>query len=163
MYLHRISDNRLTYSPIMNLSKLTSLCVQNSGSSVILATTMWSQVKKETANRRKSELETQQWKPMIDQGSEVIAFEDTAASAWKIIDRAVGYRATRTARPPITTVPGIRKSRSLGTILTRNEVYIARGESDVGVGHGSDHHLGQAKKPLLKRMARRIVSMFDNS
>jgi len=44
VYLHRISDNRMSGSVLKNLRMFTSLCGEQAMPNVILATTMWSKV-----------------------------------------------------------------------------------------------------------------------
>jgi len=54
---------------------------------VVIATTMWGEVKTEYGERREKELKDTFWKDLSDEGCRVERFEDTYESAWLIIDR----------------------------------------------------------------------------
>ncbi|KIM73947.1 hypothetical protein PILCRDRAFT_716716 [Piloderma croceum F 1598] len=87
IYLHRITDNRMAGSLLKNLRMFISLCGQEAMPNVIIATTMWGEVKKENGERREKELKETFWKDLMDEGCRVERFEDTYESAWFIIDR----------------------------------------------------------------------------
>ncbi|KAF9469798.1 P-loop containing nucleoside triphosphate hydrolase protein [Collybia nuda] len=95
IYMHRISDNRMAGAPHKNLHVFTKLCGDDAIRNVILATTMWSRVKKEIGEKREAELQQEYWKKMLDKGSQTTRFEGTALSAWKIVNIIVaGQRPT---------------------------------------------------------------------
>ena len=52
---------------------------------VILATTMWGEVREKTGERREKELKENFWKDMLEDGCRVERFEATYESAWHII------------------------------------------------------------------------------
>jgi hypothetical protein len=85
IYLHRISDNRMTGSLLNNLNLFVNLCGQNAMPNVILATTMWSEVRETTAVRREDELRKGFWKDLVAAGCRIERFEGTHESAWRII------------------------------------------------------------------------------
>jgi hypothetical protein len=53
---------------------------------VVLATTMWSDVRAEAGERREQELRKHYWKDMVAGGCRTERFEDTYESAWRIVD-----------------------------------------------------------------------------
>jgi hypothetical protein len=61
IYLHKISDNRMTGSAETNLKMFTTLCGREAMQNAVLATTMWSEVKEEDGMRREEELKTRFW------------------------------------------------------------------------------------------------------
>jgi hypothetical protein len=75
-------------SLLKNLQMFISVCGQDAMPNVVLATTMWGEVRKETGERREKELMGSFWKDMLAAGCTVERFEDTYESAWLIIDRA---------------------------------------------------------------------------
>jgi hypothetical protein len=89
VYFHRISDNRMTQSPLLNLGMFAKLCGNDASRNVILTTTMWSRVKEETGALREAELTGTYWKGMIESGSRAMRFKDSFISAWDIIDTIV--------------------------------------------------------------------------
>ncbi|KAF9467103.1 hypothetical protein BDZ94DRAFT_1280464 [Collybia nuda] len=86
IYLHRISDNRMSGSPLKNLNMFGRLCGDGAIEHVILVTTMWDRVKEEVGVPRESELKKKYWHQMIQLGSTTQRFRKTPESAWDIID-----------------------------------------------------------------------------
>jgi len=85
VYLHRITDNRMSGSLMKSLLLFTSLCGQKEMPNVVIVTTMWSEVKQSRGEEREEELKRVFWAEMIRQGCRVERFQDTAESAWGII------------------------------------------------------------------------------
>jgi hypothetical protein len=77
----------MTGSLLKNLKMFISLCGQKAMPNVVIATTMWGEVKPEYGERREKELKDTFWKDLLDEGCRVERFEDTYESAWHIIDR----------------------------------------------------------------------------
>lgn len=88
IYLHRISDNRMSGSSYKNLKMLRSLCGTSNLSHVILATTMWDKVTAEVGDVREAELlsEDEWWGQMKNNGSVVRRFDDTTGGAMAIVN-----------------------------------------------------------------------------
>jgi hypothetical protein len=86
VYLHRISDNRMTASVLRNLQVFAGLCGQMAMPNVILATTMWNHVEEAIGARREQQLKETFWKEMLAHGCTIKRFERTHDSAWRIID-----------------------------------------------------------------------------
>jgi hypothetical protein len=74
-------------SLLKNLRMFVSLCGQEAMPNVVIATTMWGEVKQENGERREKELKEAFWKDLLDGGCRVERFKDTYESAWFIIDR----------------------------------------------------------------------------
>jgi hypothetical protein len=85
LYLHRISDNRMSGTAMKNLQLFSSLCGKKAMPNVVIVTTMWSLVPAEWGTKRENVLKREVWKDMLKAGCEVERFEDTLESAWKII------------------------------------------------------------------------------
>jgi len=86
LYLHRISDNRMSKSAMKNLQIFSSLCGQKAMPNVVIVTTMWSFIPKELGIRREEHLKRDVWKDMLENGCRVGRFEDTRESAWSIVN-----------------------------------------------------------------------------
>jgi hypothetical protein len=78
-------------APLNNLRMFIKLCGDDALKHVILATTMWSRVKSDIAERRETELQQKYWSPMLQLGSQCGRFDDTFSSAWDIIDSIVKH------------------------------------------------------------------------
>lgn len=91
IYLHRISDNKMSGSSYKNLKMFRSLCGTQNLSHVILATTMWGKVSVEEGAAREKELlsEGKWWADMKRNGSIVKRYDDTAGGAVAMIDELV--------------------------------------------------------------------------
>lgn len=88
IYLHSISEPRMTNSILTNLSMFRRLCGDEHLKNVILVTTKWKITPPEDAERRDHELhsESRYWAPIIAAKSLIRRFEDSAASAQALIE-----------------------------------------------------------------------------
>ncbi|KAI6118660.1 hypothetical protein EV401DRAFT_1550773 [Pisolithus croceorrhizus] len=86
LYLHRISDNRVSGTPLRNYNMFKELCGRENFKNVILVTTMWDEITEEVGSAREKELQSDFWWSMINLGSTVHRFEGTMESAWSIIN-----------------------------------------------------------------------------
>lgn len=86
LYLHRISDNRVSGTPLRNYSMFKELCGKENFKNVVLVTTMWDEVTEEIGSAREKELQSDFWRSMINLGSTIHRFEGTTESAWNIIN-----------------------------------------------------------------------------
>ena len=86
IYLHRITDNRMGGSPHRNLRMFGELCGDQAVRKVVLVTTMWDKVQRDTGVRREKELFENYWKTMIKHGASTARFLNSADSAWDAID-----------------------------------------------------------------------------
>ncbi|KAG8794012.1 hypothetical protein FRC16_010746 [Serendipita sp. 398] len=89
IYLHRISDNRITMTDRRNTEMFTLICGPNALQNVILTTTMWDHAGK-AGEPRETELRTIYWKSMVELGSQMVRFMHNHDSAWDIIDQISG-------------------------------------------------------------------------
>ncbi|KAF6824170.1 hypothetical protein CPLU01_11017 [Colletotrichum plurivorum] len=87
IYMHRITDRRLGGSARQNLVMFKKLCGQDAFKNVILATTMWEDVKEEQGNKREEELKKRPefWGEMINKGSTVFRHQNTQESALNLV------------------------------------------------------------------------------
>ena len=92
LFLHRISDSRITGSPVRNKHMFERLFGIGALQNIILVTTMWDTVDALTGLEREKELRANFWKPMIAFGSLVARFDCTYQSAWNIVDQLTNVR-----------------------------------------------------------------------
>ena len=133
LYLHRISDNRMSGSVLKNLRLFSSMCGSTSMPNTILVTTMWSTVKDKQGKGREEELKKTFWDDMIADGCKVMRFDGTKESAWQIVGN------TRTHNPAT-----IQMSKEMV------DVNLRLNETQVGV---------QLKKELQKLIKDREEAM----
>jgi len=87
LFLHRISDNRMSASPIRLLETFKSICGQQAFENVILVTTMWDEVSLDVGEERENQLRDGHWKSMLTLGSTTARFLNTQESAWDTISK----------------------------------------------------------------------------
>ncbi|KAM0491535.1 hypothetical protein ACHAP8_010580 [Fusarium lateritium] len=93
IYLHRITDNRMTGSAKTHKTTFEKLCGKDALKRVILATTMWDDLKdlkkyKQAEMREKDLKQTERfWGYMLENGSSYHRYENTSESAQDIVKR----------------------------------------------------------------------------
>jgi len=93
VYVHAISEPRMTGSHLKNLKLFASLCGQKAMPHVIFVTTKWSYASRDDGASREEELKREFWKDMLDYGSRIERFDNTYESAWRIIGNLI-HRTT---------------------------------------------------------------------
>ncbi|KAI5999560.1 P-loop containing nucleoside triphosphate hydrolase protein [Pisolithus albus] len=86
LYLHRISDKRVSGAPLRNYHMFKALCGEENFKNVVLVTTMWDEVTEEVGSAREKELQSDLWRSMMNLGSTMQRFDGTTESAWNIIN-----------------------------------------------------------------------------
>jgi flagellar biosynthesis GTPase FlhF len=99
IYLHRITDVRMSGSGFRNLNMFKEICGDNFYSNVALATTMWenlsqSQIDNADGNNREQQLlnESKFWKLMAGKGSQVFRHANNRESALHIVTKLVSLQ-----------------------------------------------------------------------
>jgi hypothetical protein len=92
IYLHRISDVRMTEQPLTHLKAFEKMCGDNYTEKILLVTTMWSLVDAPTGLEREEELRAKYWSSMMACGSDMVRFEDMedTESAWRAVRILLG-------------------------------------------------------------------------
>jgi hypothetical protein len=96
VYLHPMHKVRMGGSAHKNLRMFKELVGEESLSSVVLATNMWSKVSEDVGKRREQELkeDRDKWADMIGNGSVVFRHDDTRESALRIVDFILSKKQT---------------------------------------------------------------------
>lgn len=92
LYLYPITNNRMPKSQLAYFQRFSTLFSQfdpGSKATIGIATTMWGEIRQEIGASREKELKESFWKEMMDNGCHPERFEDSCASAWRIIDNLV--------------------------------------------------------------------------
>ncbi|KAG6811109.1 hypothetical protein H0H92_008956 [Tricholoma furcatifolium] len=93
IYLQEITQTRVTGTTRKNLDMFEKLCGPDAASSIILATSKWSEVKRHVGEQREVQLRDEHWKDMLMDGSKMRRFEGSSASAQAIINEILARRA----------------------------------------------------------------------
>ncbi|KIM49761.1 hypothetical protein M413DRAFT_21908 [Hebeloma cylindrosporum] len=98
IYLHRISDLRMSEAPHRNLRMFGELSGNKSAKKVVLATTMWDKVCDiAEGEKRESALKEKYWNVMLHHGAVVERFLNTPESAWAVINKLVERERNKSA------------------------------------------------------------------
>ena len=98
IYLHRISDIRMSEAPHRNLRMFGELSGNKSAKKVVLATTMWDKVNDiSEGEKRETALKEKYWNVMLHHGAVVERFFNTPESAWAVINRLVERERNKSA------------------------------------------------------------------
>ncbi|CAM1507992.1 Fc.00g048400.m01.CDS01 [Cosmosporella sp. VM-42] len=96
LYLHKITENRMTGTSKVYLQLLEDLVGDDALKNVILVTTMWNMFRSEDrrrAVRREQELLDIFWRPMVEKGSYVAQFDGTPDSAYALVFQLAGKQS----------------------------------------------------------------------
>jgi hypothetical protein len=89
LFLHNIMDQRVTNTMLLNFDLFQDLCNSAVLPSVILVTTNWDQLNAENiydGDVHEQQLRYKYWRPLLNNGSKMLRFENTCFSAWDIIN-----------------------------------------------------------------------------
>ncbi|KAH8103310.1 P-loop containing nucleoside triphosphate hydrolase protein [Cristinia sonorae] len=91
IYMHRISDTRMTGVSKRNFGMFRSLCGEKTLRNVLLVTNMWGEVQQSVGEARERELATDDilFKPVLDKGAHMVRNMHTVQSAHEILQRFV--------------------------------------------------------------------------
>jgi len=73
-------------SPLEHLKPLESLCGRDYPRKTVLVTTAWRSMDEAEELSREDTLRNEHWKSMLEQGSNMVRYEETAQSAWGIVN-----------------------------------------------------------------------------
>ena len=92
LYLHRISDNRMSGTPVKNFKMFRKLCGDSALQNVIIVTNMWGEVNPQVGEEREAELMGNDifFKPAIEKHTRIVRHENTVPSAKHIIRLILG-------------------------------------------------------------------------
>ena len=106
LYLHRITDVRMSGTTFRNLRMFGKLCGDNPASKVIFVTTMWDKTSQQDGQKdkerlqrekREQELMDKYWRPMLELGARTARFyQDKGNCAQDIIQKLVDSEARAT-------------------------------------------------------------------
>ncbi|KIM41439.1 hypothetical protein M413DRAFT_148738 [Hebeloma cylindrosporum] len=87
IYLHRISDFRMSGISTRNFTMFRQLCGEKSLKNVVIVTNMWGEVSKEVGDARERELATKEifFEPALAKGASMKRHSNTPASAYEIL------------------------------------------------------------------------------
>jgi|ERR1700722_7251582 len=89
LYLHRISDNRITAPSESTMAAFKRFCGKDVSSRIILMTTMWDKTIPTIGESRENEIKTNYWNYMLSSGSRVARFDKSGSSVWAAVDSII--------------------------------------------------------------------------
>ena len=118
IYLHRISDNRMSKSMFKNLRMMKKLCGEDCYSKIVLATTMWDTMANDMPKAIQNEAQLAEthdwWGDLLEAGATTMRQDDGWRSAMKIVERVMSFNAPRRNGQPSRTCrpkPGPQRLR----------------------------------------------------
>jgi len=85
IYMHRISDNRMGGLSQRNFKMFKEICGIEAAKNVVIVTSMWDEVHADRGEAREIELKSLFFKPILDQGAQLLRNDNTQQSALRII------------------------------------------------------------------------------
>ncbi|KAH7127553.1 P-loop containing nucleoside triphosphate hydrolase protein [Dactylonectria macrodidyma] len=96
LYLHKITENRMTGTSRTYLKLLEDLVGDDALKNVILVTSMWNMLRpqdRRVAVQREQQLLDNFWSPMVEKGSYVAQFDGTPDSAYALVFQLAGKQS----------------------------------------------------------------------
>ncbi|KDR76132.1 hypothetical protein GALMADRAFT_96589 [Galerina marginata CBS 339.88] len=87
IYIHRISDFRMSGISTRNFKMFRQLCGESTLKNVVIVTNMWGEVSKEVGEAREQELATQDlfFKPVLEKGAQLLRHDNTQETAHNLL------------------------------------------------------------------------------
>jgi len=119
LYLHRITDVRMSGTTWRNLRMFGKLCGDNPASKVIFVTTMWDKTstrqgeQREQREKRENELKEKYWRPMLELGARTDRFlQNNENCAQDIVKRLLDPYASE-ATPTLLQEETVDQNRAI--------------------------------------------------
>ncbi|KAJ8520060.1 hypothetical protein ONZ45_g3068 [Pleurotus djamor] len=181
LYFHPISERRLNW-PLSNLHMFEQLCGKGALESILLVTTMWDTVTEENlAVQRLEELKNTEWKPLINQGSKIVRYDNSEDSAWAVLGGVIEAGSARlenelhielmelsevlpetgTARELFNGVRGLTSRQSVARLQLQTAV--ARGDNSASLDALKDEYetVRCQLEEALKEMKNLLIPISD--
>ncbi|KAI6038796.1 P-loop containing nucleoside triphosphate hydrolase protein [Pisolithus marmoratus] len=99
IYMHRISDIRMSGTSKRNFHIFRELCGESTLSNVLIVTNMWGNVDPKIGEERERELATSDklFKPVLEKGAQLLRHDNTAASAHTILRNLINSQTATLA------------------------------------------------------------------
>ena len=163
IYLHRISDPRMSGGAMRNLHMFKELCGKNCFRSVLLATTFWNSIEERQAIQNENELKTTEefWGEMIELGSSYTRHMDDKQSAWRILDFMIQRRHPFLATIQQEMVDGKLDLNQTGAGRQLNADLIAMEERHIKKMRELEASYAAAQEEQDQRSMRRIAELHE--
>jgi hypothetical protein len=164
LYLHRITDPRMSGSALKNLHVFSGICGMSKMPNVVLATTFWGQVELNTGEQREAELRATFWKQMLEEGCKTIPFHGGQESAWKIINHLLSKEPTY-LKPAEMDVTARQRYKHQSRVLVSGEMVDDRkslNETEAGRALAKELKKLVADQKRASDQLRRLVDQPHN-
>ncbi|EMD33879.1 hypothetical protein CERSUDRAFT_125649 [Gelatoporia subvermispora B] len=137
IYMHRISDFRMTGVSRRNFSMFRKLCGDEALRNVVIVTNMWGEVTTERGAAREKELASDDilFKPVLDKGARMVRHDNTCESAQAILNLLVNKkpRVLRIQKELVEehkdisqTAAGVELERELAALAAKHREELAQ-------------------------------------
>jgi hypothetical protein len=89
VYIHRISDPRMTGTSVRNFKMFLDLCGDTTLRNVVIATNMWELAPADAAERREGEMRSKYFEPVIRMGGQLLRLYNTDDSARDVLQSII--------------------------------------------------------------------------
>ncbi|KAK4227137.1 P-loop containing nucleoside triphosphate hydrolase protein [Podospora fimiseda] len=179
LYLHRITDIRMTGSAGTYLKILQQLIGEEALKNTILVTTMWNLLRDEaqrTGLNRQQELIDEFWRPLINKGAWVASFDGSPASAFQIVSQVASKQpvvldhqremmeeernleATSAGRSLLQQLESTRIQYSLKLVRLEKEMESQIGSGDKATARVKEKEIAEVTD-ILKRLDRSLEKL----
>lgn len=158
IYLHSISDVRMTGSSMANIRMFRALCGDENFSKLVLATTKWENTKKEDAETRHTVLSSPDgyWSPFIAGGSKVRRLKNTKKSANALLEEVLGLNRH-------TFAPRIQQEMMEGKPIRDTEAGVLLQGNILEVRNRAERDMQELREAYEEAMNSRKPSMVSLS
>jgi hypothetical protein len=183
LYFHRISDNRMSGTPVNNFKMFRKLCGDSALRNVVIVTNMWEEVSPRLGEAREAELMAKDifFKPALKRGAQMARHENTVPSAEcivrlilnndslpldiqrELVDEGKDITETRAGKELNRELAGqIRRHKEEIRVL-KEEMQQAMNDKDEETRRGreEDARIMQEEMERLENDARRFASDFQ--
>jgi len=168
LFLHKITENKITGSDETYLSLLESLVGEAAMSNLILVTTMWNKMRDEDKGegmQREQDLIDNYWEPLIAKGAYVAQFDGTRKSALSFVSHLSGKQGVvlkiqKEVWDEERAIIGTSAGRRLWQQLTKKRAKMQDRLSDVDKQMGEGQTGLQSERDKVGGVLSRIAQSF---
>lgn len=157
IYMHRITDDRVTGTMAMNLNVVKELCGEQAAKNIMLTSARWEEASSKNEQTRfeakENQLKTNYWKVMIVKGAKIARYNRTRKSALDIVNRIINDNT------PIKIQAQIELERPGATIGSTTAAGVVKGNSKATAGKWESEI--QNMKIILESMVQQSLKQGE--
>ena len=167
IYMHRISDPRVSGTSRKNIKMFHSLCGEASLGNVRIVTTNWGRVSEEEGNHRETNLKQSAFKALLDAGAQMRRHTNTPESALQIMSELISFEPVtmkiqeelRAGKKLVDTAAGMVLAAEMMEMQKKQERELADLKKEMDDAEEDNNRtlraeLEQERKAVEEKMAR---------